>query len=248
MQHGWDYRVRVSPCGYEAHQLNSWYESKLKRAVSLVLTEEKRANIVRQKSNSTSNIRSILSTTNKGRSFFILKFHLWHRKDEKVSVALDSCSLLDTAAVQVLYCLTEKTGLHQDSLEVKHRHRQMESVNDDERRIEVQFMLVKDHTHGFIQTYFPLMLTKMFIDWIYPHLVVTDFHLFQRSTSTALIWPLIHLFLSTQLKPCYCHVIVLKTLHFYAFRCYKEIQLLETWVSAAELTRCPCLITICLYS
>lgn len=34
-------RVRGSPCGYEAHQLNSWYTSRLKRLASLALTEEK---------------------------------------------------------------------------------------------------------------------------------------------------------------------------------------------------------------
>lgn len=58
----------------------------------------------------------------------IVKFHLWHRTSERLSVALGSCFLQDTAAVRVLYCLTEKTGLHQGSLKVKHRHRQMESV------------------------------------------------------------------------------------------------------------------------
>lgn len=79
-------------------------------------------------------------------------------------MALGSCFLLDTAAVQVLYCLTEKTGLHQCSLEVKHRHRQMESVNDDGGRTDAQFMLVKDHTHGCSHAYFTLMLTKMFME------------------------------------------------------------------------------------
>lgn len=96
--------------------------------------------------------------------FSIVKFHLWRRKDERVLVALGSCFLLDTAAVWVLYCLTEKTGLHQGSLKVKHRHRQMESVNDDEGRKATQFMLAKDHTHGCSHTYFILMLTKILID------------------------------------------------------------------------------------
>lgn len=65
-------------------------------------------------------------------------------------MALGSCSLLDSAAVQVLYCLTEKTGLHQGILEVKHNTDKMESVNEDGGRTEAQFMLVKDHTNGFI--------------------------------------------------------------------------------------------------
>lgn len=34
-----------SPCGYEAHQLNSWYESRLKREESLGLAEGGKAQI-----------------------------------------------------------------------------------------------------------------------------------------------------------------------------------------------------------
>lgn len=42
------------------------------------------------------------------------------RRVAKLLAARGSCSLRRTAAVQALCCLTEKTGLHQCSLEVKH--------------------------------------------------------------------------------------------------------------------------------
>lgn len=84
---------------------------------------KKNEQILWDKSNSTSNSLRLICIL-----FSIVKFHLWRRKDERVLVAPGSCFLLDTAAVRVLYCLTEKTGLHQGSLKVKHRHRQMESV------------------------------------------------------------------------------------------------------------------------
>lgn len=50
----------------------------------------------------------------------VLRFHLLCGRGEKPLVAPGSCCLRRTAAVQALYCLTEKTGLHQGSLEVKH--------------------------------------------------------------------------------------------------------------------------------
>lgn len=57
-----DYRVSGSPCGYEDHQLNSWYESRLKRAVSLALTEGGEKSTKHELRVKNTNIRLILTT------------------------------------------------------------------------------------------------------------------------------------------------------------------------------------------
>lgn len=51
--------------------------------------------------------------------YVVKMFYLCHRVAKPLA-ARESCSQRRTAAVRALCCLTEKTGLHQCSLEVKH--------------------------------------------------------------------------------------------------------------------------------
>lgn len=94
--------------------MNSWYTSRLKRAASL--TEGKRAKIQDKSKTLDFNKQAKYTKTR-------FSFYLWCHKDGKLLAAPGSCCLPRTAAaaaaVRALYCLTEKTGLHQGSLEVQ---------------------------------------------------------------------------------------------------------------------------------
>lgn len=84
----------------------------------------------------------------------IWRFYLWRRRSAKLWAARGSRSLWRTAAVQVLCCLTEKTGLHQCSLEVEHNTDRW--CHGGEGREEQR--ACRNHTTGFIHTYPNTML------------------------------------------------------------------------------------------
>lgn len=142
----WVQGVGGSPCGYEAHQLNSWYESRGKRPASLALTERKGVHTcqIHRRRTYSQRLECIFGF------WSIWRFYLWRRKSAKLWAARGSCSLWRTAAVLVLCCLTEKTGLHQCSLE-EVGHNTDSWCHEGEGREEPR--ACRNHTTGFIHTY-----------------------------------------------------------------------------------------------
>lgn len=78
-----------------------------------------------------------------------------------------SCSLQRTAAVRMFCCLTEKTGLHQGSLEVKHNtHTRSQLVMMMVEGIEAVVMLVKKTTLMVLIDINALHFTELFNEFI----------------------------------------------------------------------------------